>query len=152
MGDRTTVTLYVPSALEAAAKACFTFEPDEESPDDDPNGICAFTFYEVNYGKIEFLDKLVEVGIPFDSSWDDDGEYSSGTDYCRFTQAGEVIRKEIYDCNINPPMDTLIQYIDEPVVLRAFILEFKEKNCVPDWENQVEYGKRYRAKQLIAPA
>lgn len=147
MGDRTYVTLSVLSAHKEQVTALSedTYNSDWEQPTKH-----YFVFGEVNYGELDFLDKLQDAGIAYDSEWEAGSEYGSGGEHCRFTAEGEIVLKEIYDSEINPNLTQLISLIDQPEALRNFILHHKEQITTLPWDNQEEYGKLYRTKQLIA--
>ena len=147
MGDRTYVTLTIPSAL--ADLALPLLDAYDDSGEDSGNRY--FTFLAVNYGELDFLPQLMEAGIPFNSEWASGNEYGAGCKSCRFTPEGELIIKEIYDEGINPCHTSLMSLIDSPSALRAYILAHDERITALPWDNQVEYGKLYRAKQLISP-
>lgn len=149
MGDRTAVTLTIRTSQVAKARPCFDTEPEYEHQDE--KGFTEFTFYEVNYGNLEFLDQLQETGIAYDSRWESGSEFGSGCDYCRFTHDGEVILKGISDDYRNPSIDELMKNIDDYAALKAFITKHYNEIFVPSWDSQEEYGKIYRTKQLIAP-
>jgi hypothetical protein len=157
MGDRTSVTLTIPSVYKEAALAIF--EREEDQPNDsfhnseatnNPHFLCHFTWYEVNYGTLPHLDALEKAGIPFESDWDSGSEYGPGTETCRFTPDGDAVRKEVANEYLNPDLSRLIALLDEPEALKKYILDHKEKVTSLPWDDQVEYGKRYRLKQLIA--
>ena len=146
MGDRTTVTLTVPRDFADLVEKLD--EANEREPSTEGN-LTYLTYYEVNYGELHFLKKLKEQGIPYDSAWCDGDEYGSGTKSLRFTPEGETIEMELYDTH--PDMHALVALIDDPVALRQYILNHQASRQVLPWDNQVEYGKIYRARQLIAP-
>ena len=148
MGDRTTVTLTVPHDFADIVEEIDGANEREPSTE---GGLIYLTYYEVNYGELRFLKKLKEQGIPYDSAWCDGDEYGSGTKSLRFTPEGEAIELELYDADANPEMHTLIGLIDDPVALRQYILDHQASRQVLPWDNQVEYGKIYRARQLINP-
>lgn len=149
MGDRTTVTLCIPASLKEKADEILKSDLPEECGPYDDEGLYFYTFYEVNYGNLSLLNELRDNGIAYDSSWDDGGEYTAGTKHCRFTGDGDCKELEIYDSQINPDMDQLIQRIDNPVELRAYILLHKENTETLPWDNQEEFGKIFLAKKLI---
>jgi hypothetical protein len=150
MGDRTTVYLDVLASQADAAKELF----DYESQDEYPNGeqFIEFQFSEINHGTLDFLDKLQEAGIAFDSSWSQGSEYGPGTTFCRFTAEGQVIKFDRYESEINPGMVGLMRLIDNPEALREAILQHHRETTPLPWDNQEEYGKLYRTKQLINPS
>lgn len=147
MGDRTSVTLGIPNALKEQAKTIIGQDYDTEKT----AMLAYFTFEQVNYGELDFLDALQAAGIAYDSGWEAGDEYGPGCKSCRFTSEGEAIVKEIYDTELDPPMSTLIQLIDQAENLRDFILQYKAERTLLPWANQEEYGKLYRAHMLIAP-
>lgn len=150
MGDRTTVHLYVPTDLADQAEALFDFGC--EYTDDCEDNTTQFTFGEVNYGNLPFLNKLAEAGIAYNSCWEDGGDYKSGCESLRFTPSGEFVLKTLYNGeDVNPSLNRLLELIDQPEALREYILNYKEIRSVLPWDNQVEYGKLHRARQLIAP-
>jgi hypothetical protein len=150
MGDRTTVYLNVLVSQADAAKKLF----DYESQDEYPNGeqFIEFQFSEINHGTLDFLNKLQEAGIAFDSSWSPGLEYGAGTTFCRFTADGQVIKFDRYDSEAHPDLSCLMKRIDDPKALREYILEHYNNVTPLPWDNQEEYGKLYRTKQLINPS
>ena len=148
MGDRTSVTLTVLLCHEEAAKSLFTFGPEHRSTH---SHFAYHDFYDVNYGDLLFLDALENAGIPFDSDWDSGDEYGPGCESCRFTPDGSVIRKSISNDYINPPIATLMEKINDYTALKEFITKHHGEIFVPVWDNQEQYAKIYRTKQLIAP-
>lgn len=149
MGDRTTVTLTILTNQVAQARPLFDDEPEYE--DQNNLGLTEFVFYEVNYGNLQFLDQLQEAGIAYNSRWDSGSEFGSGCDYCRFTPNGGVIVKGISDDYINPSLDVLMEKIDDYEALKKAITSHHDQVSVLDWDNQEQYGKIYRTRQLIAP-
>lgn len=148
MGDRTSVILTVLATQAEQAKQYMDYQANTTGSSD--TGLCTyFYFEEVNYGSLGFLDVLQAAGIAYISEWGDGSEYGSGAVSCRFTAEGEVVIKEIYDSAINPDIGNLLELIDQPDALRAYILHHRELRTVLPWGNQEEYGKIYRAKQLI---
>lgn len=148
MGDRTTVTLTVPNEYVDTVEQISEAQEREITLDSE---LTYLTYYEVNYGELHFLKKLKEQGIPYDSAWCDGDEYGPGTKSLRFTPEGEAIEMELYDDDANPEMGALMGRIDDPVALRQYILDHQASRQVLPWDNQVEYGKLYRVRQLITP-
>ena len=148
MRDLTYVILTVPLECEAQVleieSDCDVFRLD--------NGTVEFQFEEVNYSELDCLPKLIQAGIPFTNRWAAGSNYGTGETSVRFTPEGDVVKKELADEYNNPPMDRLINLIDDPVALRQYILDYKTNREVMPWDNQVEYGKRYLARRLIDPA
>ena len=150
MGDRTTVYLTVPASMKERAEAQFgSYTPIDENAADVLEGFHRFTFDEVNYGELPFLENLTSEGIPYDSDWCQGGEYGEGMESCRFIAAGGVVIKTVYACDANPSMQQLIARIDHPDMLRQFILEHQAHQKSLPWDNQEEYSKLYRMIQLI---
>ena len=148
MGDRSYVTLEVPKELKHAAEALFNGDTDKDG-ENIAEGTHWFGFSEVEHGSLKFLHLLKAQGIAYSSSWEAGGGYNPGTDSCRFTPEGEAVTKEIYDESLGVPMENLLGYIDSPVELRSYILAYQEIVTVLPWDNQVEYGKIYRLRQLV---
>ena len=151
MGDRTTVRLTVPTELAETTEQVFTaarYSEDVGERDADEKLTC-FSFHDVNYGELGFLDKLVDRGIPFDSEWESGAEYGPGTYHVRFTEDGDLEEVRLNKGENNPPLDDLLALIDKPIELRQYIEAFANSLGVMSWENQVEYGKRYLAVKLI---
>lgn len=148
MGDRTYVTLTILASQQDEAIKHFDGDADEAHT----HGLFAHhTFYEVNYGNLQFLDELQAAGIAYDSQWEAGSEYGPGCDYCRFTADGDVVLKSISDSYQNPSLTKLMEKINNYEELRAFIIAHHEEVSVLSWDFQEEYGKLYRTKQLIAP-
>ena len=153
MGDRTTVTLTVLSSQLEAAKGILKKKAGEpwEKNEISQQPLKSLIFDEVNYGDLPGLKNLQAAGIAYDSEWGQGGEYSPGCTSCRFTKDGELIVKEIYDYEVNPPIETLLTLIDDHEALRSYILLYKEEHTVPlITPEQEDFGKVYRIKQLIA--
>jgi hypothetical protein len=152
MGDRTSVTLTVLKEQAIAAQAVFAdSEPDHKAENGGVIPVVYYSFYDVNYGDLPFLDALQNAGIAFDSEWDNGGDYTSGCDFCRFRPDGTVQRNSYSDEYKNPDLHRMMGLLDEPEALKAYILDH-HKNITPlPWDNQVEYGKLYLTKKLINP-
>lgn len=158
MGDRTWVHLTIlASQLEQARPIIEASEGELEEPESiatsAPNTptLIWFKFEECNYGNLSCEKALQQAGIPFDKAWGRGDAYDSGTMYNRYTGAGELAAIEVYDAGINPDIDELLKRIDEPDKLRQYIRDHKGKITPLPWDDQEEYGKRYRARQLIEP-
>jgi hypothetical protein len=150
MGDRTTVYLDVLVSQADAAKKLFIYGPSDEYSNGDQ--FIEFEFTEINNGTLDFLDELQEAGIAYDSSWSPGHEYGAGTTFCRFTADGQAIKFDRYDSEAHPDLSCLMTRIDDPKALREFILEHHNNVTPLPWDNQEEYGKLYRTKQLINPS
>ena len=147
MGDRTTVYLDVLASQADAARELFDYETSYEYLNAEK--FMEFQFDEINHGTLDFLGKLQEAGIAFDSSWNPGSEYGAGTTFCRFTADGQVIKFDRFDSEAHPDLSCLMKRIDDPKALREYILEHHNHGTPRPWDNQEEYGKLYRARQLI---
>ena len=107
------------------------------------------TFHEISNGQLRFLPKLEAAGIAYDAVCEASSEWSSCHDSCRFTPEGESITKELSEAYNNPSMHELMQLLDKPDVLITYIKDHAEKRFVLPWDNQEQYGKLYRTRQLI---
>lgn len=148
MGDRTTVTLSVLKQHKDIVEELSGYF-EEEFPGN--SGTHCFMYYEVNYSNLDFLKDLESRGIPYKSKWNAGSEYKSGGESCQFTPEGTVVKKIIYDDDINPPLSDLMNLIQTPAKLVEYIIQHKEKVSLMPWENQAEYGKLYLARKLIEP-
>lgn len=149
--DPSTVTLTVLASQAELVETLISpgYEDFEISED---SHLTALVFHEVGYGELPFLGKLQAAGIAYDSSWSAGSEYTPGTKYLRFTPEGTVISREIYDDQVNPNLDELLKRIDKPAELKAYLLAHADHVSVEELlEEQIEFGKRYRATNLIAP-
>lgn len=151
MGDRTSVTLTVLKVQAEAAQELFEFEPDHAAENEGILPLVYFSFYEVNYGDLPFLDALQSAGIAFDSDWDHGSEYSPGTEFCRFRADGTVQRYSYSNEYKNPDLQRMMGLIDDPEALKTYILDHHNNITPLPWDNQAVYGKIYQTKQLINP-
>ena len=145
MGDITHVTIQIPKECLKTVIGCLPgFDYKTEMGDS-----ILLEFSEVNYGELEEFTDLIALGIPCDYEWGNGSEYGSGRKYIRFTSEGELQLVEYYDEDYNPPLDCLMERIDKPEELVKYIKEHKEGVTPLPWDNQVEYGKIFRARQLL---
>lgn len=149
MGDRTTVvlTLLTSQVKEAEGLLDYLHQRCSEMCIDNTT---AFEFGEVNYGSLKGLVALAEAGIAYESAWGAGYEYEAGTTSVRFTSEGEMVKKTIYDREFSIPITYLMHLINQPETLFELINNRNEEVQVLPWDNQEEYGKRYRARQLIS--
>lgn len=147
MGDRVAVTLCVPTQCANEA-ICLISEGDPEDSFAD-NDFAYLTYFDVNYGELNNLSKLIEHGIPFESTWKAGCEFGKGTNYCRFTSDGEYAGFTMYEGEENPPIQELLSLLDNYAVLKQYVQIYKESHTPLPWDNQIEYGKLYRLKQII---
>ena len=155
MGDRTYVCLYVPAELFEQAKEIAIKHDGEPIEEDTLNDEVHYMgFEEVNYGELGCIKELQSAGIPYDMYWDKGSEYGEGVEYCRFTENGDLTLKDIYenDSYIHPSvLEKVIKEHNSLDAVKDFLKRHTEAVNPPSWDNQVEYGKMYRAKQLISP-
>lgn len=147
MGDHTWVEIVVlKESLDQVKKILANFDIPEIVEGDK---IVSLYFYEVNNGHIEEQDELTLQGIPYNYEWGTGDGFDAGNKYIRFTPEGKVVHIEYYVTEANPPLEKLSELLDTPEELVEYIRKFiKEKTPLP-WDNQVEYGKRYKAMQLL---
>ena len=146
MRDRTIVTLTVLLSQSELVES-IAGEVDNECADDP---LQHYYFYEVNYGELDFLPKLQELGIAYDSAWESGSNYGPGTSSCRFTPEGEAVLKKLYESDRNPDINSLMLLLDDYQKLKGYIQDHANKRMLLSWNNQEEYGKFYRTKQLIS--
>lgn len=149
MGDRTYVGLTV-LGCDAAQVRALLEETYCELSEDDNDGDDSFAFFgfeEVNYGNLEIEDALIAAGIPYSKRWDAGSEYGAGHEHVRFTETGQLQRREVYDEAENPPLDALLALVDDPAALRAFLLAFAAHITPLPWDHQQQYAARYRERQ-----
>ena len=150
MGDRTWTTLTIPTELVGNARAIFD-DPCSEEPLDRGLGLTELSYHEINYGNLPdgVKEKLIAAGIPFDWEWGDGDNYGGGLLYIRFTETGELHLREVYNGDRNPNLEALLARIDQPDELVKHIKEHADNVTPLSWDSQVEYGKRYRMRQLV---
>lgn len=152
MGDRTYVSLYIPTEL--VEQAMPIIEESAGTPcDEGPSSATYLTFLgfdECNYGTLGCEEELIEAGIPFMKRWEAGCGYTAGEEHVRFTAEGSLVRLEVYDDGLGIPLSLLEQALDAPFPLDAvYDLAARHKaSTVPlPWDNQAEYGRRYVAAQ-----
>jgi hypothetical protein len=148
MSDRTTVFLTLPKLLIKLAVPLFKDPPSDSNLTMNLDYV-TYTFEDCNYGELRFADKLTEQGIPHNREWDSGDEYSAGVETVRFTSEGKVQRITIYDGSRSIDIDTLVELINNYEDLKEYILTKQKENEVLPWDNQIEYGRIYRARRLI---
>lgn len=145
MGDRTWVEIVVLNETRSLV--------EEILPDATEINISlefsSFYFDEVNDGYIEEQDQLTERGIPYNYAWGRGSNYDSGTMYIRFTHEGNLQCIKYYDNEFNPPLEKLLKLVSKPKELAKFVQQYANEKTPLPWNNQVEYGKIYRTRQLI---
>jgi hypothetical protein len=155
MGDRTDVQLTIPTELHKLAEQVAPDMCDHAGATycEQHGGLQLVTleYYEVNYGELEFLPKLVDVGIPYTRYWYRGGEYNQGEEFLRFTPEGDIRLVELYEGEENFPIDQLTDLMilgDMDKLTDAYNAHML-KTTPLSWDNQVEYGKLFRTKKLI---
>lgn len=152
MGDRTHVQLRVPAEMADQARKIFERIDGRCQSESIEATFHVFGFDEVNYGELGCRDELQRNAIPYDMVWGAGGDYGSGTEYCRFTEDGEIEVTPIYDSDLNLGLALLMQHIDDYTKLKELIVATYDNICTLPWDNQVEYSKNYKIKQLINPS
>lgn len=152
MGERVYVTLAVlKQQVPQIEDLLNSGAPDNEHESDD--GMLWYVGYsEVNYGSLPFLKALQQRGVAYDSTWAAGSDWSEGTESCRFTPEGELEEKSVYLSDQGVSLFRLLDELENHQALKDLILEHKAKTAhLPLDEKQIEYGKLYQTKQLIAP-
>lgn len=155
MGSPTTsVTLtvlneHVDEALRLLAQA--DERPEYEGPHTpEPGSIYThISFAYIREGRLEGLQFLTDHGIAFDAQWDREDQIEQGTTFCRFTEDGQVVIKEVWDSEYHIAIADLLLCIDDVPALLQFIRRRDEATHVLPWDNQAEYGKRYLVMQML---
>lgn len=152
MGDRTHVELLILKEHEEKAKGIIhDYDEKLDMSFADGSLFVNYVYYEVNYGKLDFLYKLQENGIAYDQNWNDGDEYTAGVEYCRFTSEGDIIIKEVYDSDHSINVNKLVSIIHDHTALIDLIQKQQKHIETPSWDNQVEYGKKHQMRRLLTP-
>ena len=146
MGDRVSVTLTV---LTSHAKQTENICSSSQDWKETSGEFTYLTFYEVNYGELDFLYALEEAGISYTSEWDQGGDFAAGNKTLRFDTEGNAIIKEVYDKYANPDIDELIKLLNDHEALKQFITDHYNEVTPLPWNNQEHNAKIYRARRLI---
>lgn len=153
MGDRCYMSLTVKSEHFEETKKIFAEagnQPSEQTLNHD-NGFAFLGFEGVNYAKLEGIEAVQAAGIPYDLDNSAGHEYDAATVHCRFTEDGEKVLQERSASDEVISVDSLLKLIDDHAALKVLIQKADEERAVLPWDHQVEYGKRYIARQLIQP-
>ena len=145
MGDRTWVEIVV---LNETLPLVEKILP-EDAEINTSSTLSSFYFDEVNNGCIEEQDQLTEAGIPYNYEWGTGDNYNPGSKYIRFTSERELEHIEYYENDINPPLEKLLELVSTPKELAEYVQQYSDERTPLPWDNQVEYGKIYRTRQLI---
>ena len=147
MGDRTWVEITVLKESLDQIKEIFSDFYDIEIVEGDY--LASLHFDEVNNGCVEEQDDLTEKGIPYNYEWGTGDNYNPGSKYIRFTPEGDLQHIEYYENELNPPLEKLLELVDQPEKMAQYVRQYSAEKTPLPWDNQVEYGKIYRARQLI---
>ena len=145
MGDRTWVEIVVLTETLPQVKE---FLGGEDQISEGPE-LASFYFCEVNDGCIEEQHELTKAGIPYNYEGGKGDYYSPGTKYIRFTPEGELEHIEYCESDKNPPLEKLLKLVPTPRELAEYVQQYSDDKTPLPWDNQVEYGKRFRALQLL---
>jgi hypothetical protein len=132
MGDRTTVTLVVRNKDVLENPEIF-----EDADDSQTHGLLTtLTYYESNYGSLDFEDVLQDKKIPYDKTWDNGRTFSEGTEYCRIGSSGMLEIKEFSantegSINVNEALKAYKQGNIE-----SFLNDKKIETTVISWDEQ----------------
>lgn len=151
MGDRVSVTLTVRVECKAAVIDSFTsigWEDGESYYSSDK--LQSFVFNGVNQGELPFLETLQNKGIAYTSYWEAGSEYGSGKETCRFNQYGDMQLLQVYDADAGIPIAEVEGILDNHELLKEVIQNHIAKTVPWSWDNQIQYGKVYQARRLIA--
>ena len=149
MGDRCDVYIQIPA--EYKDQVTHILDPTQHW--ETVHGLAEFCIPEVNYANIEAeTQALTREGIPHSWYWTPGGGYDSGKGYVRFTAEGEVIYHDYSDPDVNPCIDHVIKLLETKTSeeVLEYLREYKAKYSPQSWDNQVEYGKVYKLKQLVS--
>lgn len=154
MGDRTAVRLTVLKEHSHQVKEIYKDDfIDEETHEVAHLQVTLVTFHfeEINYGELWDLDKLLALGIAYDSEWDRGVDFDEGEQVLRFTEQGEVVIKSLGDHSNSISIDLLLKHKDSLEELQEVIKTADEDRTTLPWLQQNVYGQRYRTRQLINP-
>lgn len=156
MGDRVSTTLTV--LKEHQQRAIELIKPEEGEPsyidDHSEEHIVRLSYDEVNYGTIDNLELLIQEGIPYSFSWGSGGEFNEGQQDVRFSPEGQLLHTGE---DLEWPsvlLDGLKLQLDKATSLeqaKQLLQDSLAKHVPISWDNQAEYGRLYRATQLLQP-
>ena len=141
MSDYCTVTLDLIASDYARAKEIIPeIEDFNEKYDFDFDGVKmqSLTFNQVNYGELEFEERLQEQKIPYDKGWSGGSEYGPGIDYFRVSANGETVLKSFANDEQNSvALTELIHYREQGIkALDDFIARKQDEVNVISWVEQ----------------
>lgn len=115
-----------------------------------------YYFEEVKWGELDFLDSVIDNGIPF-TFYADQLDNDFRNIHVRFTEGGSCILQD----NLKSDLMLDVEYIvsmtlntsdeEKLTFLNSVLNEYKDKVITLPWDNQIEYGKLYMARKLIDP-
>ena len=109
-------------------------------------------FPDMKYATLPFLPELKENGIPYTLTWESYEDVEAGSEFCRYSENGELVSKEIGDSQWDSiSLSTVERFLDMPEALRQYVKEQREYLTILPWDNQEEYGLKYVTLQLIRP-
>ena len=152
MGDRSYVDFTFLGVHKESVGRILEVNFDNEPVITYVGGTCCIAFNEVFYGELDGLAGLQKEGIPYNSYWQAGHGYSAGGEYVRFTTEGEMVKKTIYvEEETAIQIHKLLKVLDDHAALKKVILDHQNFLTILPFDNQEEFGKRYRTKQLISP-
>lgn len=160
MGDRTAVTLtflheHAEQVLAIIKKSHCKPDPyrliGDSLQQSDGVILTSLVFDEVNYGKLPFEDQLTEQGIA--CTCDSNSEYTNTAfiRHSRYTKEGIHSYKFVDQEDYYVGVEYLMSLLSNTSQLNQYITDQYKRITPLKWTNQAEYGRLYRAVQLIAP-
>lgn len=150
-----TITIWVQMEHKDAVTQILYRNEDAIDDQREKNGLYYFRFYDC---KVSYLDlddacnDLLEAGIAYDINIGREHENDSHmTDTYRFTENGTLSHLHWEEEDEAMRLTDLMSVVDNYQELRDLIIQAKREITPLPWDNQIEYGKRYMARQLIAP-
>lgn len=152
MGDRTYVELTVLNKHAVAAQKLFNFPAQNDECTDGVTTV--FGFEEVNYGTLDFLDKLRDAGIPYNSRWSSGDGYEAGTQYSRYTSEGQIQTFELNDTeetsvDLNKLLEVIQRHGTTVNSIRAWVTYHQQAITPLPWEGQLDNVKKFLTLKLI---
>lgn len=158
------LTVFVPSDLGADAKNVITKTYDEESIHCTPviyhgqHRLTRFDCDMIPYGQTNFESEFVELGIAYTIHHCDKSDPHHRCKHLRFTPEGETKRSTHTYTSRFVSVEDIEQYLEEckeqPAAMydtmKSIAKNIRKITDPLPWDNQVEYGQRYRAKRMIS--
>lgn len=157
MGDRTNVTLAVALEHLDALRATvpdedFEFgEPDDTCTDTGGVVLALFEFGEINYADLGIEQLLRMSGIPYNKTWSQGDEYTSGSEWFRLKpERGQYLFRQIYDDEQWFDAGELKERLDDHKALKTYILDRTALNTCPPFDQaQLDRHKIWKLEKLI---